>query len=263
MGHKLDMEDPVGLQLFLDHGANPNQLGREKTAIQGRRPLHFAIMRHRSARHIRILVKAGADPNLADAQGETPLAMARRLGHAEAARALKAAGALNESTPRADLMAAIMSGNARAARRLIPNPVEFTGTLTEEERALLPFAAEAGNIKAVRVMLDLGWDIETEGSWKGTALHQAIYHGHLALVKFLLARGASVTHKNGSGGGAMGIAMHTALHEGREKFAPIVRLIASRAPRDRLPQHIEAARNEGNLKIVKLLETIAARESER
>ena len=41
---------------------------------------------------VRLLLAAGADPNLADGQGVTPLTHARRKGHAEMARLLEAAG---------------------------------------------------------------------------------------------------------------------------------------------------------------------------
>ena len=62
MAHKLDMEDPADLRLFLDHGADPNCLDLEKNAFEGLRPLHFAILRHRGAKIIRTLLKGGADP---------------------------------------------------------------------------------------------------------------------------------------------------------------------------------------------------------
>ena len=211
MAHKLDMEDPTGLKLFLDHGADPNYLGLEETAYEQLRPIHFAILRHRTGRIIRILLKAGADPNLADGRGVRPLAMARRSGHAEAVRVLRAAGAIDPGDARQEAIASIMSGNAREARRLIPDALEFLGSLSEEDRKLLPYAAEAGNLKAVRLMLDLGWDIETPGAWNGTALHQAIYHGHIELMEFLLDRGARIDHKNAFGGDAMGTAVHAGL----------------------------------------------------
>ncbi len=256
MAHKLDMEDPAGLKLFLDHRADPNYLGSGKTAYEGLRPIHFAILRHRSGKIIRTLLKAGADPNLPDGRGVTPLALARRLGHAEAARVLRAAGAANRGDAREEAIAAVMSGNAKAARRWVPDPAAFVATLSEEERKLLPFAAEAGKVKAVRLMLDLGWDIETPGAWNGTALHQAIFHGHLGLAEFLLSRGARIDHKNAFGGDAMGTAVHAALHENRGAGLAIVRLIGSRLRGQDLSRYIESAQEEGNAMVVRVLEKL-------
>jgi len=256
MAHKLDMEDPAGLQLFLDHGADPNYLGLGKTAYQGLRPLHFAILRHRGAKTLRTLLKAGADPNLADGRGVTPLAMARRLGHGEAARVLRAAGATDRADAREEAIAAVMAGNAKAARQLLPDPAEFARSLSEEDRKLLPFAAEAGNLKAVRLMLDLGWDIESPGAWDGTALHQAIYHGHVELVEFLLGRGARIDHKNAFGGNALGTAVHAALHAGHETGLAMVKLVGSRLRGEDFSRYIESARAEGNGKVVRALEKL-------
>lgn len=48
------------------------------------------------ARHteiLRLLLARGADPNIADRDGMTPLAHARRLGYAEMTRLLEKAGA--------------------------------------------------------------------------------------------------------------------------------------------------------------------------
>jgi ankyrin repeat protein len=42
---------------------------------------------------LRALLDAGANPNLADRRGVTPLALARGRGYAEMAKALEAAGA--------------------------------------------------------------------------------------------------------------------------------------------------------------------------
>lgn len=259
MGHKLDMEDATGLQLFLDHGADPNHQEKGHNAMRGMRPLHFAIYRHRSSRIIRVLLKAGADPNLGDAQGVTPLGLARRLGHREAARVLIHAGAVDHSTPREDAIAAVMLGDESAVRRLIPCPPEFVRSLTEDEKKLLPHAAEAGNLKAIRLMLDLGWNIETPGAWNGTALHQAIYHGHADGVEFLLSRGARIGHKNEFGGNAMGTAVHAALH-GRHKSAlEIVHLVGTHMRRRSFGHHIEAARDQGNQELARALEELANR----
>jgi ankyrin repeat protein len=59
-------------------------------------------------------------------------------------------------------------------------------------------AAEHGNTAAVRLMLDLGFPIESSGGdWGGTALHLAAYSGSANTVRLLLDRGADIeAHDN-------------------------------------------------------------------
>ena len=59
--------------------------------------LEAIILGDGGPRHIecvRLLLGAGANPSLADGRGVTPLAHARRKGHAEIVRLLEAAGGI-------------------------------------------------------------------------------------------------------------------------------------------------------------------------
>ncbi len=79
MCHKMDQEDPEGLRLFISAGADVNY--RLKGGVlAGYRPLHFAIFRRRSLKVMRILLDAGADPNLPADNGITPIQLAQGMG---------------------------------------------------------------------------------------------------------------------------------------------------------------------------------------
>lgn len=85
-GHVEIIQELLKTEIDVDH---VNRLGW--TAL-----LEAIILGDGGPRHtevVRLLVEAGADVNLADGQGVTPLAHARQKGHAEIARILEQAGA--------------------------------------------------------------------------------------------------------------------------------------------------------------------------
>lgn len=84
-GHADVVAELLGTDIAVDH---VNRLGL--TAL-----LEAIVFGEGGPRHtetVRLLVGAGADPNLADAGGVTPLAHARRLGYGEIAAILEEAG---------------------------------------------------------------------------------------------------------------------------------------------------------------------------
>jgi ankyrin repeat protein len=66
--------------------------------------------------------------------------------------------------------------------------------LSDEDRGALVDAAEFGNIEAVRLMLELGFPVNTHGSGEHgcTALHTAAGSGSAELVQLLIDAGAGL-----------------------------------------------------------------------
>lgn len=77
------------IRLLLDNGART-----DIPDSSGQTCLHSAAYHMDSKELISLLIKRGADINKRDTNGETALDLARKQGHAEAAAALEAAGAL-------------------------------------------------------------------------------------------------------------------------------------------------------------------------
>ncbi len=68
---------------------------------------------------------------------------------------------------------------------LSKNP-NAAATLSETERQKLPNAAQNNNVKAVRLMLEAGWPVDTPGEMGATALHWAAFNGNAEMAREIL-----------------------------------------------------------------------------
>jgi ankyrin repeat protein len=59
-------------------------------------------------------------------------------------------------------------------------------TLSDGERRKLPAAAKSNNTKAVRLMLEAGWPVNTPGEMGATALHWAGFNGNAEMAREIL-----------------------------------------------------------------------------
>jgi hypothetical protein len=59
-------------------------------------------------------------------------------------------------------------------------------TLTETDQRKLPNAAQTNNTKAVRLMLETGWSVDTPGEMGATALHWAGFNGNAEMAREIL-----------------------------------------------------------------------------
>ena len=176
----LDYDNLEGLRLLLELGADPNE----------RRPLLHAIRRRRSAEHVRELLKAGTDP-----EGAYRLAMT--LGLAEVAALLPA-----EALTDAEAFIAACARVDRAEATARQGALQF---LEPGQLRFLPDLAEAGCSDAVRLMVELGWPVDTPGGdWKASALNLAVFRGDAELARFLLSHGADWRARHGYGDNAAG-----------------------------------------------------------
>jgi len=177
-------------QLLLKHGANPSYVDRNGMSI-----LHHAVDNHETSSIIvEALLLRGADPNsrifnpnnqlykpgdrspaVESPQGATPLVLAARKNNLDAIITLLAAG----------------------ADPFIP---------TEQNTTVLHMAAGAGTdfasstpseqviiaTKIVRLLVELGADVNSVGEFGWTPLHSAAYHGRNDIIKVLIENGANL-----------------------------------------------------------------------
>jgi uncharacterized protein len=127
----------------------------------GTTPLHWAVYKV-DAELVELLLERGAKPDVRNAYGSSPLAEAVKLGDAGLVDRLLAAGADVES----------------------PN---------EDGQTALMLAARAGWLDVAKTLVEHGADVNAKERWRGqTALMWAADGNFPDLAEFLIARGADV-----------------------------------------------------------------------
>lgn len=180
LNHQLDFEDEAGIRWFLDHGADVNALGS----------LHWAIGRGRSVDVLRLLLAAGADPDLPHPDvGTLPLQAAARCGHLAAYELLRGLGA----TGQLDAVSRAVLAVARGESTQLPDDgPPMPGIPGEDSRWLLGQLALLGRTTVVRDLLDAGLAVDSRGWSNFTPLDQAAMHGRAETVRLLIERGADL-----------------------------------------------------------------------
>jgi len=111
----------------------------------------------------------------------TAHAVARDFGHEEVFHFLI------ERTPE-DLKLALASdlGDESTFQIYLARNPEVARRLSDGERRKLPAAAQSNNTKAVRLMLEAGWPVNTPGEMGATALHWAGFNGNAEMAREIL-----------------------------------------------------------------------------
>jgi ankyrin repeat protein len=129
----------------------------------------------------------------------SPLLLAAELGHRDIYDLL-----LERCTPAERLLAACFAVDRPAADRLLAEHPGLVKSMGPGELRTIADAAWAHRTETVRLMLDLGFDIDARGDHESTALNRAAVRGFDDLIGLLLARGASMEAKNEFGGKPFG-----------------------------------------------------------
>jgi ankyrin repeat protein len=148
---------------------------------------------HGHMERVRLLVAHGVDVHSADTRWKkAPYELAMLSGNAEIAEYLAAHGARRAELGDVDAFAAAcMAADAAGAKALIAKDPVLPAGLGHRRAQLLNDAASADRRDAVRLMVELGFDVNAVQ--RTTALHQAAWSGHVEMVKLLLALGADPT----------------------------------------------------------------------
>lgn len=180
------------VKLLLDLGADVNAI-----AYNDFTPLHVA----NSADTVKLLVRSGADSSKRDSWGMTPLQAA-----AESDR-VGVADAMIEAGVKLDLVSALRLKKRDAAKKLLqedPNaarPTERNASLFGNASPL-GIAAGQGDLELVQLLVQAGADVNhltdmPNAGAAATPLANAVWGGHVAVVRFLLGHNAVTTSAGG------------------------------------------------------------------
>jgi ankyrin repeat protein len=195
---KLDWTNLSGVVWLLDHGADPNML-----SFWGGRALDHALGRDNPIAFFETLMTYGANPLLATADGVNAFMRAARMGRTDVLDLFQKRGFSFELEGDSAFLEACARGKDEDARMISRSDPELLPRLKSADPPILANFAGAGNTEGVRILLDFGFDIESQsthpGSRGNTALHLAVWRERLDTVKLLISRGASLTARNPGG----------------------------------------------------------------
>jgi hypothetical protein len=142
---------------------------------------------------VRLLLDAGADRNLADADEYSPLHHAASLGLTDIARILVSKGANTraiDDTGRTPAMLAAYYGNKEVLKALLRAGLRV-GDADRYGNTLLGAAAEGGQLETARYLIGRGADVNAQDRWHNSILDRARRYGrNKALESLLVSKGA-------------------------------------------------------------------------
>ncbi|MDQ6419631.1 ankyrin repeat domain-containing protein [Paenibacillus sp. LHD-117] len=160
-----------------------------------------------------------------------PLYLAACLKHADITELM-----LNYASVEERFLLACGGADRAAVHHIIRTHPNMVQSLQPEDQGLIADAAWDNRVEAVRLMLEVGFDVNAS-SQSFTALHRAAIRGNVELVQLLLEQGASVHLLNEYGGSPLGSCIWGSLHcEDPRGNYPAVAESLIRAGSD-LPEH--------------------------
>ncbi|MDW7652103.1 MAG: ankyrin repeat domain-containing protein [Bacillota bacterium] len=181
---------------------------------------------------IKLLLEKGADVNIRNSSGETPLHYAAAYSPA-LIQLLISNGAevnaesMNGATPLHEVL--YRAGSKDTLRVLIANGAKVN-TKTVNGTTPLMTAALSGNVQAIEVLIQAGADVYAADELKYTALHYAVESLNIASVKALIEAGADVNAKTYEGLTPLSLLKKNADPKGYKQ--EIVQLLAASGGKD-------------------------------
>lgn len=163
---------------------------------------YLIALRNGNAREVQAWLRRGADPNLLDERGETPLIQAVRADDSDEIVMLlldnRAKSYLRNPLGETALMLAAYFGRTRCVDILLKRGTDI-GEANRQGWTPLTYAAFAGHAEIVGQLLANGAAVNGVTTNGLTPLMLAARNGHIGVVYRLLAAGADRTLKGGAG----------------------------------------------------------------
>jgi ankyrin repeat protein len=178
------------VEILIAHKANVNCVD-----VDNATPLHMAVLWFGKENVLKALLNAGADPNIRDKNGTTPLFYAATGRRAKSSRVvvdlLMAYGAKG-----LDEVLKFAIRNKRT--HIVKMCVDFGGDdlLTKCRFNPLHEAIKTGNADIVSMLLGCGASVDSYGEKKMLPLRLAVHKGLVEIVTLLIKHGADTCEKN-------------------------------------------------------------------
>ncbi|XP_015219420.2 ankyrin repeat domain-containing protein 50 [Lepisosteus oculatus] len=226
----LEREDSV--RVLLENGASVNQ-----TDPSDGRSLLASAAHAGSADVVALLLSRGADPEITDNHGQTPLTLAARQGHAKVVQCLLGWARCENGALRmidhADiegwtaLRSAAWGGHAEVVRLLLDAGADVDGC-DSEGRTALRAAAWGGHEEIICTLLDHGAQVDLPDRDRRTPLIAAAYMGHRDAVEILLDHNAQVDLRDKDGRTALSVAALCVPSAAGRGYGDVVSLLLDR-----------------------------------
>lgn len=193
---------PGVVRMLLKHGARPNLANQE-----GRTALMLAAMRGKTET-MTLLRSSGADAGLKDSQGKTALDLAVEEGFPEAAALLPAkdpttAGATFRQARDNALLRHVRAGELKAATDLLAQGADPNAGSDRGAPALVTASGNILGLGLVRLLLEKGAAVNAASSDGTTALMMAAARFNPQVCELLLAHGAVIDARDAQGNTAL------------------------------------------------------------
>ncbi len=183
--HALDFEDVEVVKALFDAGASP--LARH--AEMDQTPLHWAVMRNRSAVTILELIDRGVELDAVQADGKAAYQLAYRMGQMEICSLLEKAGAAMNLSEVDRFFGEVATADEAKIKALSHRLIEFVSD--KEVEGMLPHLAMVHRTETLKAFLTAGADVNAQDSHGATALHWSCWYGFPDIAELVLEYGAS------------------------------------------------------------------------
>lgn len=227
----------------------------DRDKLTGASLVHQAV-RVKNSSILDMLLSYGADPNIKDTMGFTPLHYVAKFVRPEKRRSMVLNCEDSASLMIQTLMAAVgaganaidawgmtplhhasLSGNSHVVRCLLPYSSVDKEATDKQGRTALHNAATSGDTEVVRLLLEHGANIHAVDKKGLTAIHVAAKEGNLGAIKMLSSDVAKDTFTQGNGQGPF--------------IEPAVELLSRRDKQQMTPLHYAVESN--HLEVVRFL----------
>eukprot|EP01097_Dermamoeba_algensis_P003859 TRINITY_DN2614_c0_g1_i2.p1 TRINITY_DN2614_c0_g1~~TRINITY_DN2614_c0_g1_i2.p1 ORF type:complete len:694 (-),score=137.63 TRINITY_DN2614_c0_g1_i2:185-2266(-) len=196
--------------LLTESGAEINV----RTSTNQQTPLHLAVLYNRLDM-VSFLLQRGADPNLPDIGGNTPLMTASQMGFIDIARILVASHSdlhSKSSNKWTAIHLAAENGHSSIVEMLLKAGAAIDDPGFAGQTPIY-LASRAGDLKSVQLLYDKGAKIDKKSEELATPLYVAVEYGRLDVSRFLIEKGADYEVRMQSGASPIVIASQKGFRE--------------------------------------------------